>query len=74
MRTLLRSATSPSTEVRFFASARSAGTTLPWRDGEIVVEDTDTADFTGLDLALVLQRQDRLAGHCAPRSPPPVPS
>ena len=40
------------TEVRFFASARSAGRRLPWGDGEIVVEDTDTADFTGLDLAL----------------------
>jgi aspartate-semialdehyde dehydrogenase len=39
-------------QVRFFASARSAGTTLPWGDGEIVVEDTDTADFAGLDLAL----------------------
>ena len=39
-------------QVRFFASARSAGTTLPWGDGEVVVEDTDTADFAGLDLAL----------------------
>ena len=25
---------------------------LPWRDGEITVEDTATADFSGLDLAL----------------------
>ena len=39
-------------EVRFFASARSAGRRLPWGDGEIVVEDTATADFAGLDLAL----------------------
>jgi aspartate-semialdehyde dehydrogenase len=52
MRTLLVERDFPATEVRFFASARSAGRTLPWRDGEIVVEDTDTADFTGLDLAL----------------------
>lgn len=39
-------------EMRFFASSRSAGTTLPWRGHDITVEDTDTADFTGLDIAL----------------------
>jgi aspartate-semialdehyde dehydrogenase len=39
-------------EVRFFASARSAGSTLPWRGGQVVVEDAATADPTGLDLAL----------------------
>ncbi|MET1008229.1 MAG: aspartate-semialdehyde dehydrogenase [Propionibacteriaceae bacterium] len=52
MRTLLQERSFPVSEIRFFASARSAGKTLPWYDGEIVVEDTDTADFTGLDLAL----------------------
>jgi aspartate-semialdehyde dehydrogenase len=52
MRTLLAERNFPVTELRYFASARSAGTTLPWGDGEIVVEDTETADFTGLDLAL----------------------
>jgi len=52
MRALLAERNFPLTELRFFASARSAGTTLPWQDGEIVVEDTDTADFSGLDLAL----------------------
>ncbi len=52
MRTLLSERNFPTTEVRFFASARSAGMVLPWDDGEIIVEDTDTADFTGLDLAL----------------------
>ena len=52
MRALLAERCFDVTEIRFFASARSAGTTLPWADGEIVVEDTDTADFTGLDLAL----------------------
>jgi aspartate-semialdehyde dehydrogenase len=52
MRTLLAERNFPATEIRFFASARSAGTTLPWQGGEIVVEDTDTADFSGLDLAL----------------------
>jgi len=39
-------------EIRFFASARSAGTTLPWKGGEIVVEDASTADPSGLDVAI----------------------
>ena len=39
-------------QVRFFASARSAGTTLPWRGVEILVEDAATADLTGIDIAL----------------------
>ncbi|WP_336087968.1 aspartate-semialdehyde dehydrogenase [Nocardia sp. SSK8] len=52
MRKLLEERDFPADEVRFFASARSAGKTLPWRGGEIVVEDTETADPTGLDIAL----------------------
>ncbi len=52
MRTLLAERDFPATEVRFFASARSAGRKLAWKDTEITVEDTDTADFSGLDLAL----------------------
>ena len=52
MRALLAERSFPVTEVRFFASARSAGRTLPWADTEIRVEDTGTADFAGLDLAL----------------------
>jgi aspartate-semialdehyde dehydrogenase len=39
-------------QLRFFASARSAGRTLAWGDREIVVEDAATADPTGLDVAL----------------------
>jgi aspartate-semialdehyde dehydrogenase len=42
----------PLSELRFFASARSAGTTLPWGDTEITVEDAATADPTGLDIAI----------------------
>jgi aspartate-semialdehyde dehydrogenase len=42
----------PADEVRFFASERSAGRTLPWQGGEIVIEDAATADPTGLDIAL----------------------
>ncbi|MCU1645180.1 MULTISPECIES: aspartate-semialdehyde dehydrogenase [unclassified Nocardia] len=52
MRKLLEERNFPADEVRFFASARSAGKKLPFRGGEIVVEDTETADPTGLDIAL----------------------
>jgi len=52
MRRVLDERRFPIKELRFFASARSAGRSLPWRDDEILVEDTETADFTGLDLAL----------------------
>ncbi|MDQ1733446.1 MAG: aspartate-semialdehyde dehydrogenase [Pseudonocardiales bacterium] len=41
----------PIAEIRFFASARSTGSTLPWGDSEITVEDAATADPSGLDLA-----------------------
>ena len=52
MRTLLAERSFPVDEIRFFSSARSAGTTLPWGGGQVVVEDTATADFSGLDIAL----------------------
>jgi aspartate-semialdehyde dehydrogenase len=52
MRTLLLERAFPLTELRFFASARSAGRTLAWGDREIVVEDADTADLSGIDIAL----------------------
>jgi aspartate-semialdehyde dehydrogenase len=52
MRTLLAERGFPVDEMRYFASARSAGTTLPWAGGEVTVEDTATADFSGLDVAL----------------------
>ncbi|PVG82386.1 aspartate-semialdehyde dehydrogenase [Nocardioides gansuensis] len=42
----------PVDEVRFFASARSAGTVLPFGDREVTVEDASTADPTGLDIAI----------------------
>ncbi len=52
MRRLLYERDFPMQQVRFFASARSAGTTLPWRGTEILVEDAATADLTGIDIAL----------------------
>ncbi len=42
----------PIAEIRFFASERSAGTTLPFRGEEILVEDASTADPSGLDIAI----------------------
>ncbi|MEO7752673.1 MAG: aspartate-semialdehyde dehydrogenase [Terracoccus sp.] len=52
MRTLLEERGFPLDEVRFFASARSAGTTLPFKGEDVTVEDSATADFAGIDIAL----------------------
>jgi len=52
MRRLLDERDFPVASIRYFASARSAGRTLPWRDQEITVEDVATADLSGIDIAL----------------------
>ncbi|WP_413601508.1 aspartate-semialdehyde dehydrogenase [Curtobacterium sp. Curtsp57] len=52
MRRLLEERDFPATSVRFFASARSAGTTLSFRGQDVVVEDSETADPSGIDIAL----------------------
>ncbi|OBI08637.1 aspartate-semialdehyde dehydrogenase [Mycolicibacter heraklionensis] len=52
MRTLLEERKFPADEVRFFASARSAGRKLEFRGAEIEVEDAETADPSGLDIAV----------------------
>lgn len=52
MRRLLDERNFPLERIRFLASARSAGTTLPWRGDDIVVEDAATADVEGIDIAL----------------------
>ena len=52
MRRILAERSFPIDEIRYFASARSAGTTLRWGDTEIKVEDAATADVSGLDIAL----------------------
>jgi aspartate-semialdehyde dehydrogenase len=52
MRRLLAERGFPVAEIRYFASARSAGTTLPWAGDEVTVEDTALADPAGLDIAL----------------------
>ena len=53
MRRLLDERDFPVAPIRYFASARSAGTTLPWRGEQTSsVEDVETADLSGIDIAL----------------------
>jgi len=52
MRKVLAERDFPVEQLRLFASARSAGRTLPWKDGEVVIEDASTADYTGLDIVI----------------------
>ena len=52
VRRLLEERDFPIGEIRFFASARSAGTTIRFRGEDIVVEDTSLADPSGLDMAI----------------------
>lgn len=52
MRTLLEERNVKADKVRFFSSARSAGTVLPFRGEDIVVEDVATADLSGIDVAV----------------------
>lgn len=52
MRGILAERNFPVEQLRLFASARSAGLTLPWQDTEITIEDAATADFSGLDIVL----------------------
>ena len=52
VRELLIERAFPIAEIRFFASARSAGTSLPFAGKDILVEDAATADPAGLDIAI----------------------
>ena len=52
MRRMLAERSFPVDEIRYFASARSAGQTLPWEGVDVRVEDAATADPSGIDVAL----------------------
>ncbi len=52
MRRVLAGRSFPVAELRLFASARSAGSTLPWEGVDVRVEDAATADPRGLDVVL----------------------
>ena len=52
IRSILLERDFPVDEIRFFASARSAGSTIEWKGRDIVVEDAQSADFSGIEIAL----------------------
>ena len=52
VRQLLSDRAFPIDDIRFFASSRSAGTVLSFAGKDIVVENTETADQAGLDIAI----------------------
>ncbi|WP_022882732.1 aspartate-semialdehyde dehydrogenase [Gryllotalpicola ginsengisoli] len=52
MRRLLEERDFPIASIRFFATARSAGSTLEFKGEQIAVEDVATADVSGIDIAL----------------------
>ena len=52
MQRILLQRSFPIEELRLFASPRSAGKRLEWRNTKIVVEDASTANYSGLDIAL----------------------
>jgi aspartate-semialdehyde dehydrogenase len=52
MRRILAERRFPVDQLRLFASARSAGRTLSWGEGDVTVEDAATADYRGLDIVL----------------------
>jgi aspartate-semialdehyde dehydrogenase len=52
LRSILAERNFPVESMRYLASSRSAGSRLPWGNADIVVEDAETADLSGIDLAL----------------------
>jgi aspartate-semialdehyde dehydrogenase len=52
MREVLAQRDFPVSDIRYFASARLAGRSLPWRGADVPVEDANTADWSGLDVVL----------------------
>ena len=72
MRTVLAERGFPAGEVRYLASARSAGRTLSWAGDAVVVEDVLEADFAGIDIAL-FACGSKASLELAPAWPPPAP-
>jgi len=52
MRRLLAERDFPVATMRYFSSARSAGSTLDWKGADVTVEDVATADLSGIDIAV----------------------
>ncbi len=55
----------PVSELRLFASARSAGKVIEWQGRPVRIEDAEEADFTGLDIVLGAAEND-IAARLAP--------
>ncbi|WP_327175836.1 aspartate-semialdehyde dehydrogenase [Streptomyces sp. NBC_01335] len=52
LRRILAEREFPVTQLRLFASARSAGSTIDFEGTEVTVEDASTADYTGLQIVI----------------------
>lgn len=65
MRSTLEERNFPVSSLRLFASARSAGKYLAWKDTQIVVEDAATADYSGLDVVF-FSAGGKTSQHLAP--------
>lgn len=52
MRRVLDERDFPVKDLRFMASSHSAGQTLTWRGTDIVVEDVENSDLSGIDIAI----------------------
>lgn len=52
MRTILEERNFPVDRIRYFASAKSAGRSLPWRGRDVVVEEAGSGSYGGIDIAL----------------------
>jgi aspartate-semialdehyde dehydrogenase len=52
MRSILIERKFPASSVRFFASAKSAGRKIGFAGRDVIVEDAETANFKGIDIAL----------------------
>lgn len=52
MREILAERSFPIRELRLFSSSRSAGTTVEFAGAAVTVEDVETADYAGIDVAL----------------------
>ena len=72
MRALLAERDFPVSELRLFASARSAGKRRSWQDREIVVEDAATADYRRPRRGLLLGRRPTPRARWRRGSPPPA--
>lgn len=52
MRAILEERNFPVDQIRYFASSKSAGRTLPWKGKDVLVEDASSGDYQGIDIAL----------------------